>query len=189
MITKRCTRSASRALIELFAATHAGMTRRRSSTLSRATGSARRSIRSSGGSSPECIYQPQVELLDYLRAERLQDLHRVRRRHRPHPRVCRGRLRHSARAGDRLEREAALRDAGRPAGADEARRAQQLRRPRGQAAEHRPAHRTAADSGFGNSDGDLAMLRYTKTGPGRAPGALLHHDDAEREFAYDRDSG
>jgi len=40
---------------------------------------------------------------------------------------------------------------------------------------------------FGNSDGDLAMLRYTKTGAGPRLALLLHHDDAGREFAYDRD--
>jgi phosphoserine phosphatase len=40
---------------------------------------------------------------------------------------------------------------------------------------------------FGNSDGDLAMLRYCKTGPGARLALLLHHDDAEREFAYDRE--
>jgi hypothetical protein len=40
---------------------------------------------------------------------------------------------------------------------------------------------------FGNSDGDLAMLRYTKSGPGARLALLLHHDDAEREMAYDRD--
>jgi hypothetical protein len=40
---------------------------------------------------------------------------------------------------------------------------------------------------FGNSDGDLAMLRYTLSGSGPRLGLLLHHDDAEREFAYDRD--
>lgn len=40
---------------------------------------------------------------------------------------------------------------------------------------------------FGNSDGDLAMLRYTLAGPGARLGLLLHHDDAAREFAYDRD--
>ncbi len=39
---------------------------------------------------------------------------------------------------------------------------------------------------FGNSDGDLAMLRYTTTGPGKRLALLLHHDDPEREFAYDR---
>lgn len=40
---------------------------------------------------------------------------------------------------------------------------------------------------FGNSDGDLAMMRYALTGEGPRLALLLHHDDAEREFAYDRD--
>lgn len=40
---------------------------------------------------------------------------------------------------------------------------------------------------FGNSDGDLAMLRYVATGDGPRLALLLHHDDADREFAYDRE--
>ena len=40
---------------------------------------------------------------------------------------------------------------------------------------------------FGNSDGDLAMMRYTKSGPGPRLALLLHHDDAAREAAYDRE--
>jgi len=40
---------------------------------------------------------------------------------------------------------------------------------------------------FGNSDGDLPMLRYTRTGAGPRLALLLHHDDAEREVAYDRE--
>jgi len=40
---------------------------------------------------------------------------------------------------------------------------------------------------FGNSDGDLAMLRYTQAGPGARLALLLHHDDAAREVAYDRE--
>jgi phosphoglycolate phosphatase-like HAD superfamily hydrolase len=40
---------------------------------------------------------------------------------------------------------------------------------------------------FGNSDGDLPMLRYTKTGNGPRMALLLHHDDVEREVAYDRE--
>lgn len=40
---------------------------------------------------------------------------------------------------------------------------------------------------FGNSDGDLAMMRYAKSGPGARLALLLHHDDAEREVAYDRE--
>jgi len=39
----------------------------------------------------------------------------------------------------------------------------------------------------GNSDGDLPMMRYAKSGAGVRLALLLHHDDAEREFAYDRD--
>jgi hypothetical protein len=39
---------------------------------------------------------------------------------------------------------------------------------------------------FGNSDGDFEMLEWTTTGPGRRLGMIVHHDDAKREFAYDR---
>jgi phosphoserine phosphatase len=41
---------------------------------------------------------------------------------------------------------------------------------------------------FGNSDGDLQMLQVTTAGPGRRLALIVHHDDAEREFAYDRRS-
>jgi hypothetical protein len=41
---------------------------------------------------------------------------------------------------------------------------------------------------FGNSDGDLSMLQWTASGPGARLSALVHHDDAAREFAYDRAS-
>ena len=41
---------------------------------------------------------------------------------------------------------------------------------------------------FGNSDGDFEMLEWTTTGAGPRLGLLVHHDDAEREFAYDRQS-
>jgi hypothetical protein len=40
---------------------------------------------------------------------------------------------------------------------------------------------------FGNSDGDLPMMRYTKSGSGARLALLLRHDDAEREAAYDRE--
>jgi hypothetical protein len=40
----------------------------------------------------------------------------------------------------------------------------------------------------GNSDGDLQMLQWTTGADGRRLGLLVHHDDAEREYAYDRDS-
>ena len=40
----------------------------------------------------------------------------------------------------------------------------------------------------GNSDGDFQMLEWTTAGEGPRFGMLVHHDDAEREFAYDRES-
>ncbi len=39
----------------------------------------------------------------------------------------------------------------------------------------------------GNSDGDFEMLEYTTAGDGPRFGLLVHHTDADREFAYDRD--
>jgi phosphoglycolate phosphatase-like HAD superfamily hydrolase len=41
---------------------------------------------------------------------------------------------------------------------------------------------------FGNSDGDLQMLQWTAAGAGPRFALLVHHTDAEREWAYDRDS-
>ncbi len=40
----------------------------------------------------------------------------------------------------------------------------------------------------GNSDGDYQMLEWTTAGEGPRFGLILHHTDAEREYAYDRDS-
>ena len=41
---------------------------------------------------------------------------------------------------------------------------------------------------FGNSDGDLQMLQYTMAGSGARFALIVHHTDAEREWAYDRNS-
>ncbi len=41
---------------------------------------------------------------------------------------------------------------------------------------------------FGNSDGDLQMLQWTAAGDGARFMGLVHHTDAEREWAYDRES-
>jgi hypothetical protein len=40
----------------------------------------------------------------------------------------------------------------------------------------------------GNSDGDLQMLQWTTGAPGPRFGMLVHHTDADREYAYDRKS-
>ena len=39
----------------------------------------------------------------------------------------------------------------------------------------------------GNTDGDLAMLQWTAASPYRTLELVVHHTDAEREYAYDRD--
>ena len=41
---------------------------------------------------------------------------------------------------------------------------------------------------FGNSDGDFQMLEWVTAGTGPRFGLIIHHDDGEREFAYDRAS-
>ena len=41
---------------------------------------------------------------------------------------------------------------------------------------------------FGNSDGDFQMLEWTTSGKNPSLGLLVHHTDSEREYAYDRES-
>jgi phosphoglycolate phosphatase-like HAD superfamily hydrolase len=41
---------------------------------------------------------------------------------------------------------------------------------------------------FGNADADMQMIQFTKAGKGRRLGLFVHHTDAAREYAYDRDS-
>ena len=41
---------------------------------------------------------------------------------------------------------------------------------------------------FGNSDGDLQMLQWTAAGDGPSFMLYVHHTDADREWAYDRES-
>ena len=41
---------------------------------------------------------------------------------------------------------------------------------------------------FGNSDGDLQMLQWTAAGSGPRFCLFVHHTDADREWAYDRES-
>jgi hypothetical protein len=41
---------------------------------------------------------------------------------------------------------------------------------------------------FGNSDGDLQILQWTTSGEGARFAGIVHHTDAEREYAYDRQS-
>ena len=45
-----------------------------------------------------------------------------------------------------------------------------------------------AIAAFGNSDGDLEMLQWATLSGGVRLGLIVHHTDAEREYAYDRQS-
>jgi len=41
---------------------------------------------------------------------------------------------------------------------------------------------------FGNSDGDIQMMQWTTSGKGKRLSFFVHHNDAKREWAYDRNS-
>ena len=100
--------------------------------------------------------------------QRLQDLHRLRRRHRVHAAVDREGLRHSARAGGRLVRRDEVRDA-----APTASRCWS-RRPKVEFIDDGPGKPVGINRfigrrpifAFGNSDGDLQMLQWTAAGSG-----------------------
>ena len=137
----------------------------------------------------ELVYQPMLELLDVSAGERLQDLHRLGRRHRVHAALDRAGLRHPARAGGRLQHQDRVRAAGTACRCCCARR-------RSTSSTTRRASRSASTS---SSAGGRSPPSATPTatcrccnGPPPAPaarlGLIVHHDDAEREYAYDRDS-
>jgi len=44
--------------------------------------------------------------------------------------------------------------------------------------------RDLQDTSRMSTDGELRMPQVTATGPGRRLMAIVHHDDAEREFAF-----
>jgi phosphoserine phosphatase len=176
-----------RAIAELVAATHSGMT---TEEFGKIVGDWLASARHPRFGRPytECVYQPMLELLGHLRAngfktyivsgggvefirawaERIYGI--------PPEQVVgsTGVTRFEMRpAGPVLMREPTVEfvndKAGKPVGINKF----IGRRP------------TFA---FGNSDGDLQMLEWTAAGKGARFMGLVHHDDAEREWAYDRTS-
>ena len=174
------------ALTELFAATHAGMTVREFATIAQRwqAGAVHPAL---GKRFVDLVFQPQLELLDYLRTNGFKcfivtgggiDFVRACSEPRygvPPERVigssARLQVDISARGlslfklpelGSFNDHEAKVENIGLHIGL-------------------RPI------LAFGNSDGDLAMLRFVAAGAGPRLSLLLHHDDVEREFAYDRD--
>ncbi|MCU0835857.1 MAG: haloacid dehalogenase-like hydrolase [Chromatiaceae bacterium] len=174
-------------LMELLMATHAGMTNDEFATIAADWIGAARHPRF-GRPYTELVYQPMLELLDYLRAngfktfivsgggayflrpwaERVYGI--------PPEQVVGSQIQLAFEERDgkpilvREPKIAFIDDkAGKPVG---------IQRHIGR----RPI------LAFGNSDGDLQMLQWTTSPPGRRLGLILHHTDDEREYAYDRES-
>ena len=118
------------------------------------------------------------------RGQRVHELHRLRRRARLHAPDQRGDVRHPARAGDRQQRRARLRE-----------------RRHGGTITHKPEADYLDDGpekpmriwsrtgrrpllAAGNSNGDIPMLEFTQHPDKPSLRLLVLHDDAEREFAY-----
>ncbi|NEJ19697.1 HAD family hydrolase [Rhizobium leguminosarum] len=180
--------SGEKGLVELIMATHAGMT---SSDFQKVVTDWLASARDPKFKRPytELVYQPMVELLAYLRANGFktfivsgggiefmrpwaEKVYGV-----PPEQVIGSSIKTEFRMQDdtptlyRLPEVNFIDDkAGKPVGIN-----QQIGR--------RPI------AAFGNSDGDLEMLQWTTmAGAPARLGVLIHHTDAEREYAYDRDT-
>ncbi|RWY73877.1 haloacid dehalogenase-like hydrolase [Rhizobium leguminosarum] len=180
--------SGEKGLVELIMATHAGMT---SDDFQKVVTDWLASARDPKFKRPytELVYQPMVELLAYLRANGfktfivsgggiefmrpwVEKVYGV-----PPEQVIGSSIKTEFRMQDdtptlfRLPEVNFIDDkAGKPVGIN-----QQIGR--------RPI------AAFGNSDGDLQMLQWTTmAGAPARLGVLIHHTDAEREYAYDRDT-
>ena len=176
-----------KAVAAIVAATHAGMTTDEfSDTVSEWIATARHP--ETGRLFTDMVYQPQLELIDYLLDSGFRvyivsgggvefmrpwtgPVYDI-----PPERVVgsRGKLEYEMRDGEPVlvklpEIDLVDDKAGKPVGIQ-----QQIGR--------RPI------LAFGNSDGDLQMLEWTTMRDGPSLGLILHHDDATREYAYDRDS-
>jgi phosphoglycolate phosphatase-like HAD superfamily hydrolase len=173
-------------LAAIIAATHAGMTTTEFEALARAWIAAAKHPRF-GRRFTECVYQPQLELLAYLRANGFQ------------PFIVSG-------GGVDFMRTFAEATYGIPPG--------QVIGSSGQVryavVDGVPTLTKEAEIGsidnnegkpinihlhigkqpiltVGNSDGDRQMLEYTDAGDGPRLCLLVHHDDADREYAYYRE--
>ena len=185
--TKAALAGGEKSIVEILAATHAGMTTDEfAAIVDRWTATAKHP--KTGRLYTRMTYQPMRELLDWLRAhgfktyivsgggvefmrpwaERVYGI--------PPEQVIgsRGKLRYEMRDGQPVIVKLPAIDhvddgAGKPVGI------QQLigRRP---------------IAAFGNSDGDLQMLQWTAAGEGARFCLLVHHTDEAREWAYDRES-
>ncbi|NDV62900.1 haloacid dehalogenase-like hydrolase [Puniceicoccales bacterium CK1056] len=184
---KKALSGGEKALLEMTLATHAGLTEDEfSDSVRRFLSSARHPT--TGHLLTDMVYQPMLELLDFLKANNFkvfivsgggiefvrifsENLYGI-----PPERVVGSSLdaKYEFRDGQPVIVKQASIDliddhAGKPVGI------------------HRYIGRRPILA-IGNSDGDFEMLEYVTTGDGPRLGMIIHHDDPEREFAYDRDS-
>ena len=134
----------------------------------------------------ELTYQPMQEVLQLSARQRLQDLHRHRRRP-----GFRARLLRAASTASRPSRWSA-RAGGTKYGYDKDGKPFLTKEPKlllndNYAGKPEGIHLMIGrrpHAAFGNSTGDQQMLEYTKAGDGARLAMLVLHDDAEREYAY-----
>jgi len=173
-------------LLELFFGTHAGMTEEEFEAIAQSWFDSARHPKY-GRRFTQCAYKPQVELLDYLRANQFKTF------------IVSGGgidfIRAFASESYGIPPEQVIGSSGKLRFETEDGHAALMKVPELGSFDDREVkpQNIGLHIGrrpilaFGNSDGDLAMLRYTKSGAGARLALLLHHDDAEREFAYDRE--
>jgi phosphoglycolate phosphatase-like HAD superfamily hydrolase len=175
-------------LLEIIAATHAGMTTDEFAVIVRDWLASARHPRFERAYA-ELVYQPMLELLDYLRANGFKTF------------IVSG-------GGVEFMRVFAERVYGIPpeqvigssgvvkleTGADG--RPMLVKQPKVEFVDDGPGKPVGINRfigrrpilAFGNSDGDLQMLQWTAAGDGPRLLGLVHHTDADREYAYDRQS-
>ncbi len=174
-------------LVEIITATHAGMTTHEFAAIARNWINTARHPES-GRSYTEMVYAPMLELLDYLRANGFkvyivsgggveflrvfaEEVYGV-----PPENVIGSSVRTEyaeSRLGPVIRRRPEVAFVNDKAGKPVAINEHVGRRP---------------IAAFGNSDGDHQMLRWVAAGDGLTLCVIVHHTDAEREWAYDRDS-
>ncbi len=175
----------TKGLVQLIAATHAGMTMDEFAEIVRAwIATARHPVLKRPY--PATAYSPMVELLDYLRANGYRTF------------IVSGGgaefMRAFADDAYGIPSDQIVGSTGKTKFEMIDGKAQLLKLPELDAINDGPGKPVGIDKflgvrpviAFGNSDGDLEMLQYTASGDGARLMALVHHDDAEREAAYDR---
>ena len=173
-------------LMELVAATHSGLTVDQFSVSAAAWLSQARHPES-GRLYPDGVYQPMLELMDYLRASGFEvfivsggDRDFIRAFARETYGVAPWQVIGSSNVTDLVGQDHswALVRTGKSLGDDGPDKTRNIALQIGV----RPIFAA------GNSDGDLQMLQYVTGAPGARFGLIVHHDDAVREYAYDRAS-